>query len=42
MVGYQPDRNTPNFFRMIVSNQAITKEDLDFLIREIVHLGQSL
>lgn len=42
MVGYQPDKNRPNFFRMIISNQAITYEDLDFLIDEIVEIGKDL
>ncbi|VDK81477.1 unnamed protein product [Onchocerca ochengi] len=42
MVGYQPDKQRPNFFRMIVSNPAITKEDLDFLIKEIVYIGDQL
>lgn len=42
MVGYQPDKNRPNFFRMIISNPAITREDLDFLINEIVDMGKDL
>lgn len=42
MVGYQPDKQRPNFFRMIISNQAIKREDLDFLINEIVDIGESL
>uniref|UniRef100_A0A915JTU2 Glutamate decarboxylase n=1 Tax=Romanomermis culicivorax TaxID=13658 RepID=A0A915JTU2_ROMCU len=42
MVGYQPDQNKPNFFRMVISNQAINKLDLDFLVTEIVRFGQDL
>ncbi|KAI6235473.1 Glutamate decarboxylase 1 [Aphelenchoides besseyi] len=42
MVGYQPDKQRPNFFRMIISNQAITEEDLDFLVDEIVEIGHDL
>ena len=42
MVGYQPDKDRPNFFRMIISNQAITREDLDFLIDEIVTIGKEI
>ena len=42
MVGYQPDKQRPNFFRMIISNQAITEKDLDFLIDEIGRLGRDL
>jgi len=44
MVGYQPDHFThrPNFFRLIISNQAITEADLDFLVDEIVRLAADL
>ncbi|KRY79589.1 Glutamate decarboxylase 1 [Trichinella pseudospiralis] len=42
MVGYQPDKDKPNFFRMIISNPATTYEDLDFFIEEIIRLGESL
>lgn len=42
MVGYQPDKQKPNFFRMIISNQAITESDLDFLVDEIIELGKDL
>uniref|UniRef100_A0A7E5A0A1 Glutamate decarboxylase 1 n=1 Tax=Panagrellus redivivus TaxID=6233 RepID=A0A7E5A0A1_PANRE len=42
MVGYQPDGQKPNFFRMIISNQATTQADLDFLIDEIVEIGKDL
>ncbi|KAI1695530.1 pyridoxal-dependent decarboxylase conserved domain-containing protein [Ditylenchus destructor] len=44
MVGYQPDphSNRPNFFRMIISNQAITETDLDFLIDEIIQIGKDM
>ncbi|CAD5214898.1 unnamed protein product [Bursaphelenchus okinawaensis] len=42
MVGYQPDKQRPNFFRMIISNQAITEDDLDFLIDEIIDIAKDL
>ncbi|VDK78223.1 unnamed protein product [Anisakis simplex] len=42
MVGYQPDKQRPNFFRMIISNQAITRQDLDFLIQEIIEIGKDM
>ncbi|KAI1729293.1 pyridoxal-dependent decarboxylase conserved domain-containing protein [Ditylenchus destructor] len=44
MVGYQPDldKKRPNFFRMIISNQAITEADLDFLVDEIIRIGKDL
>ncbi|KAJ6644684.1 hypothetical protein lerEdw1_013655 [Lerista edwardsae] len=42
MVGYQPQGDKGNFFRMVVSNPAATKSDIDFLIEEIERLGQDL
>jgi len=42
MVGYQPLGNRPNFFRMILSNPASTPADIDFLLDEIVKLGEEL
>lgn len=44
MVGYQPDQFThrPNFFRLIISNQAIQESDLDFLIEQIAKLAADL
>uniref|UniRef100_A0A8C6L2J8 Glutamate decarboxylase 1b n=2 Tax=Nothobranchius furzeri TaxID=105023 RepID=A0A8C6L2J8_NOTFU len=42
MVGYQPQGNKVNFFRMVVSNPAVTQSDIDFLIDEIERLGHDL
>ncbi|XP_068101644.1 glutamate decarboxylase 1 isoform X2 [Hyperolius riggenbachi] len=42
MVGYQPQGDKANFFRMVISNPAATKSDIDFLVDEIVRLGQDL
>uniref|UniRef100_A0A8C9Y3A9 Glutamate decarboxylase 1b n=1 Tax=Sander lucioperca TaxID=283035 RepID=A0A8C9Y3A9_SANLU len=42
MVGYQPQGKNVNFFRMVVSNLAVTQSDIDFLIDEIERLGQDL
>jgi len=44
MVGYQPDQYThrPNFFRLIVSNLAIQRQDMDFLVDEIAGLAADL
>lgn len=42
MVSYQQDKHRPNFFRMIISNQATTRDDLDFLIEEIINIGKDL
>uniref|UniRef100_A0A9J8B557 Glutamate decarboxylase 1 n=1 Tax=Cyprinus carpio carpio TaxID=630221 RepID=A0A9J8B557_CYPCA len=42
MVGYQPQGDKVNFFRMVISNPAVTRSDIDFLIDEIERLGQDL
>uniref|UniRef100_A0A8C4ZHE7 Glutamate decarboxylase 1a n=1 Tax=Gadus morhua TaxID=8049 RepID=A0A8C4ZHE7_GADMO len=42
MVGYQPQGQKVNFFRMVVSNPAATQSDIDFLIDEIERLGHDL
>ncbi|KAM4870456.1 glutamate decarboxylase 1 isoform X2 [Urocitellus parryii] len=42
MVGYQPQGDKANFFRMVISNPGATQSDIDFLIEEIERLGQDL
>ncbi|CAJ0598935.1 unnamed protein product [Cylicocyclus nassatus] len=42
MVAYQPEKDRAKFFRLIISNQAIRREDLDFLMKEIALIGESL
>lgn len=42
MVGYQPDGDLVNFFRMIISNLDIVKSDMDFVVDEIDRLGKDL
>ncbi|XP_061110351.1 glutamate decarboxylase 1 isoform X2 [Conger conger] len=42
MIGYQPTTEKVNFFRCVFSNPATTKEDVDFLLDEIVRLGCGL
>lgn len=42
MVGYQPQGEKVNFFRMVISNPAASQSDIDFLIEEIERLGQDL
>ncbi|XP_076158839.1 glutamate decarboxylase 1b [Alosa pseudoharengus] len=42
MVGYQPQGDKVNFFRMVISNHAATRSDIDFLIDEIERLGVDL
>ncbi|RXM29737.1 Glutamate decarboxylase 1 [Acipenser ruthenus] len=42
MIGYQPQGENVNFFRCVFSNPATSKADVDFLIEEIVRLGNDL
>lgn len=42
LIGYQPQREKVNFFRMVVSNLQATNEDMDFVISEIERLGKDL
>lgn len=42
MIGYQPLGAKVNFFRCVLSNPATQKEDIDFLLDEIIGLGQDL
>ncbi|CAH1773736.1 unnamed protein product [Owenia fusiformis] len=42
LVGYQPLGKKPNFFRMVISNPAATKEDIDFLLEEVERLGEEI
>ena len=42
MIGYQPQGEIPNFFRNIISNPAVKKCDVDFLLAELDRLGQDL
>ncbi|NWZ35258.1 CSAD decarboxylase, partial [Brachypodius atriceps] len=42
MVGYQPQGSRVNFFRQIITNPAVTRQDLDFFLDEIQELGWDL
>ncbi|XP_053564297.1 cysteine sulfinic acid decarboxylase [Bombina bombina] len=42
MVGYQPHGNRVNFFRLVVINPEVKREDLDFFLNEIERLGENL
>ena len=42
MIGYNPDGNLVNFFRMVISNFDTQIEDMDFLVEEIDRLGRDL
>ncbi|XP_037703561.1 cysteine sulfinic acid decarboxylase isoform X4 [Choloepus didactylus] len=42
MIGYQPHGTRGNFFRVVVANPALTRADMDFLLKELERLGQDL
>lgn len=42
MISYQPLGEYPNFFRSIISNQAIQESDIDFMLEEMDRLGHDL
>jgi len=42
MISYQPLGEYPNFFRSIISNQAIQESDVDFMLDELDRLGHDL
>ncbi|XP_038020338.1 cysteine sulfinic acid decarboxylase [Motacilla alba alba] len=42
MVGYQPQGSHVNFFRQIITNPVVTRQDLDFFLDEIQELGWDL
>ena len=42
LVGYQPDGELVNFFRMVISNTSTSTDDMDFVVTEISRLGSDL
>lgn len=42
MITYQPMKDLPNFFRLVLQNSALTQEDMDYIIMEIERLGHNL
>lgn len=42
IVSYLPQGDKANFFRMVFSNPATRKPDVDFLLEEIERLGKDL
>jgi len=42
MISYQPLDDKPNFFRSVISNQAMAEEDIDFMLEELDRLGNLL
>lgn len=42
MISYMPIDGRPSFFRLIISNSAVTKDDIKFLFDEINTIGKNL
>jgi len=42
MIGYQPQNDIPNFFRTIISNPAVNKGDVDFMLKELDRFGEDM
>ncbi|CAL1538573.1 unnamed protein product [Lymnaea stagnalis] len=42
LIGYQPDGDLVNFFRMVVVNHKVTEQEMDFVISEIERLGKDI
>ncbi|CAG0880981.1 unnamed protein product [Cyprideis torosa] len=42
MISYQPLGDLPNFFRNIISNPGVQKEDVDFLVAELDRIGADM
>ncbi|XP_039272903.2 cysteine sulfinic acid decarboxylase-like [Styela clava] len=42
LIGYQPLGDKPNFFRMVVMNEKVEHNDMDFVLDEIERLGADL
>ncbi|XP_065323140.1 glutamate decarboxylase 1-like [Gordionus sp. m RMFG-2023] len=42
MISYQPLLDKVNFFRMVITNPAVVKEDLIFVVEEVERLGRNI
>ncbi|CAG9863233.1 unnamed protein product [Phyllotreta striolata] len=42
MLGYQPLKGLPNFFRFVSQNSALTRTDVDFILDHIQEIGDAL
>ncbi|XP_022189961.1 cysteine sulfinic acid decarboxylase [Nilaparvata lugens] len=42
MVTYQPLRDLPNFFRLVLQNSSLDHKDMDYIIEELERLGSDL
>ncbi|KAL1128838.1 hypothetical protein AAG570_013372 [Ranatra chinensis] len=42
MMTYQPHKHLPNFFRLVLQNSSLNRDDMDHIIYEIERLGRDL
>ncbi|XP_014248186.1 cysteine sulfinic acid decarboxylase [Cimex lectularius] len=42
MMTYQPLREHPNFFRLVIQNSSLNHNDMDYIVAEIERLGRNL
>lgn len=42
MLGYQPLKNLPNFFRFVSQNSALNEKDVDYILDHISEIGKAL
>lgn len=42
MIGYQPLRQKPNFFRFVVQNSGLDINDVNYVLEELERMGQNL
>ncbi|KAJ8926035.1 hypothetical protein NQ315_009890 [Exocentrus adspersus] len=42
MLGYQPLKQLPNFFRFVSQNSSLTRKDVDFILDHIAEIGDAL
>jgi len=42
MITYQPLRNWPNFFRLVIQSSGVNTGDMEFFAQEIEKLGNDL
>jgi glutamate decarboxylase len=42
MVTYQPLRDQPNFFRLVLQNSGMDTADMDYLVQEFERLSSDL
>ena len=42
MITYQPLRDLPNFFRLVIQNSGLEHADMNYVIQEIERLGADL